>query len=1657
MKKKVLSLLVTFAMLFSMLPATALAAGPDMNSDVIDVDASNAQDVLDGKYGNVGDRAIRLNAVSGDAEISVNNNIMVNCGDEDGQLIKAGNVDEAATIDLESNYWDGEDVATAVPGLTAPSTVGITGGTWDDDVSAYLAAGYEMNESGEVIVDESAFAAKVGTKYFNDLQDAIIEAAPAGTVEILNDVVVDEWVMITESLTIGNDQLITLDSIDGLTIDGNNHTLTINSIESASNGNRLFYDATNLNIQDLTIKYEGNFGGIGLTSGTISNVTFMGGTQGVFPGEGDVTITGCTFKTNSTAIYYEVPRDNLVVNGNTFQLPDDTNVIIMYGAEEFTNNTVVSGRTVNVAGGSSATVTGNDFGDVRFKVYNTATATIVDNTINVLEFSDETAEVCSSFAENTLSEAAQAELDAAKWAAPSSENPVIGNLAQLKAFRDAVNAGNNYQGVTVKLAADIDLNSEEWTPIGTSSAPFNGTFDGDGHTISNLVITGSNSNVGLFGYTTNGEIKNLTVENALVSGRLNVGVVAGTPYTSKYTNIKVTGHVEVNGMAYVGGVGGKNAYANWTDITVDVDDTSYVKATSTESGTAYRTYVGGVVGFNGEGSHTFKNISSNIDVIGDVCDVGGVFGIAHYSNKFENIACSGDVINSNSSDPLEETETGGICGVWHNQAGTSVSFDDCEFTGTVTVNGVVVTSNNLTGGAYNPNNDESSTSGSLIVDGEKQWPLVAEVNGVQYGTMSAAIASAGADDVVTLLNDAVEVVEINNGGTTVDLGGHTLSGSILIKDGEFEIKNGSIVNSDASVSGIEINAGALTLTDVNVTSARHALRVDGSATVTVDGGKYIVSESAGKTTHAVNVSGGGSVTIKDGAFTGPRGMVNDSGAAVTVQADSTVIITGGSFSGGKNNTLSSKGSLIVAGGAFDQDPSAYLATGYYSYRSPSNSMYYVNLDDGFDAVAETNGVKHQTLEAAVNAAKDGGTVVILKGGNYSVPTGKNLTITGAVEDVKFDMSQAVNMSGASVTFNNVTFEYGSSDYVGLKHAGTMVYNDCTINGQVFLYGTSETFNDCTFNQSSADAYNVWTYGAQKVNFNDCEFNSAGKSVLVYNEGACATDLTLVNTKFIASAPVEGKAAIEIDTTLMPDGTDIVIDAATTATGFDKGSISGEELWNDKKDQTDLTVTVNDEKVWPKGKAVIDHGFQTIINSSKPRESITTTLKNVYASESLVLKIYSGETLLGTTTLREYEDGDTSKPMYPAIRSEYTVNNVITGVESGSWETMWDVELTRKNVPTKIKVYADGVLTDTYEDTNGCFLNDEEKAKYIELFDLTFTVTFDTNGGSSVDAQEIVSGELATRPATAPTKSGHAFVNWYSDEALTSVFDFSAPITADTTVYAKWNRNSSGGGGGGSTSYTIAVEDTKNGDITVSPSRASSGSTVTITVDPDSGYELDELTVLDKNGKEIKLTKKSDSKYTFKMPSGKVTIEATFAEIEAFENPFTDVAEGAYYYDAVLWAAENGITGGTSATTFSPAVTCTRAQTVTFLWRAAGSPDPEGTNMPFTDVASDAYYYDAVLWAVENGITSGTSATTFSPNATVTRAQNVTFLWRWAESSAVEAVNPFTDVAADMYYHGAVLWAAEEGITAGTSATTFSPDDPCLRSQIVTFLYRYLAK
>ena len=275
----------------------------------------------------------------------------------------------------------------------------------------------------------------------------------------------------------------------------------------------------------------------------------------------------------------------------------------------------------------------------------------------------------------------------------------------------------------------------------------------------------------------------------------------------------------------------------------------------------------------------------------------------------------------------------------------------------------------------------------------------------------------------------------------------------------------------------------------------------------------------------------------------------------------------------------------------------------------------------------------------------------------------------------------------------------------------------------------------------------------------------------------------------------------------------------------------------------------------------------------------------------------------------------------------------------------------------------------------------------------------------------------------------------------------------TGTITPYKRSSGGGGSSGASRYSVEVKSADNGSVSVSPSRASRGDLVTVTVKPDEGYVLDTLTITDRDGDKIDYKSKGDGKYTFTMPASSVTVKATFTEEEL---AFTDMPADAYYAEAVKWAVTEGITSGTTATTFSPNSGCTRGQVVTFLWRAAGEPEPSSAVNPFTDVSADAYNYKAILWAYENGITGGTTATTFAPNATCTRAQIVTFLYR-ANGQTVDSGNVFTDVPADAYYADAVNWAVAEGITGGTTATTFAPNATCTRAQVVTFLYRDMAQ
>lgn len=334
---------------------------------------------------------------------------------------------------------------------------------------------------------------------------------------------------------------------------------------------------------------------------------------------------------------------------------------------------------------------------------------------------------------------------------------------------------------------------------------------------------------------------------------------------------------------------------------------------------------------------------------------------------------------------------------------------------------------------------------------------------------------------------------------------------------------------------------------------------------------------------------------------------------------------------------------------------------------------------------------------------------------------------------------------------------------------------------------------------------------------------------------------------------------------------------------------------------------------------------------------------------------------------------------------------------------------------------------------------------------------DVSGAGSYAAGSVVTVRAGSR-------GGYTFNGWTADSSV-AFDDANAAETTFTmpdgsvTVTANWSRDGGSPSSGRDDSdprYAVGIPDkTENGSVSVSPKNASQGDRVTVTVKPDAGYELDSLKVFDKNGKELELTDKGDGRFTFIMPAGKVEVKAAFTE-EAKISPFRDVPTDAYYYEAVKWAQKKGITGGIGNDLFGPYQPCTRAQIVTFLWRAAGSPEPEGTAAGMTDVAAGSYYEKAVAWAIENGITTGTADGRFAPDATCTRAQGMTFLFRASKASA-DGAPAFSDVAADAYYAEAVKWATDNGITNGTTSSTFSPGSGCTRAQIVTFLWRLYAE
>lgn len=583
---------------------------------------------------------------------------------------------------------------------------------------------------------------------------------------------------------------------------------------------------------------------------------------------------------------------------------------------------------------------------------------------------------------------------ATTWSPNSNGVYEIGNLDQLKFFRDAVNDGNSFKGQTVKLTTSIDLNNEEWTPIGKNGAPFQGTFDGQENTVSNLYInTPTQNDVGFFGYTSVGEIKNLTIENADVTGYLDVGAVAGTPYTSEYTNITLTGNVKIQGFSYVGGMFGKNVYADLTNLTINAAEGSYVKA---ESG-AYRTYVGGVIGFMGEGNTIVKNVTSNINVSGSTCDVGGITGIAHYGNSFVNVTCTADeVVLVNAVDEGDQLEVGGIAGVWHNEANTTVQFINCTVENTQiksTLNGVEqdVSANTISGKAYNA---ETATSGSQLIgqnvvieeDGKYSAgeftvsgpnavsvlegklsdsmtvtpnedgtfdvvAAVASLNGNKYTTLAGAVEDAGSDDEITVLVDNItgETVHADVNLTITGIPVTTSSGPTI-----------TTTLTDAAIS---------TELDSTISFNEKLVLLGQKNTITgsVTSEQFAVGlETASEERHSLTISDGATVEVTGGGNSGRIGFTTD------------VVITGEgtTFTDNTNLTMDESATLEISDGA--KVTLGYIATG--GVTNIDNATLLLTGALGSAGVSAFGGISNEETGFKTQINVNDGGVVIAQGG-----------------------------------------------------------------------------------------------------------------------------------------------------------------------------------------------------------------------------------------------------------------------------------------------------------------------------------------------------------------------------------------------------------------------------------------------------------------------------------------------------------------------------------------------------------------------------------------------------------------------------------------------------------------------------------------------------
>lgn len=945
---------------------------------------------------------------------------------------------------------------------------------------------------------------------------------------------------------------------------------------------------------------------------------------------------------------------------------------------------------------------------------------------------------------------------------------------------------------------------------------------------------------------------------------------------------------------------------------------------------------------------------------------------------------------------------------------------------------------------------------AALADGEGT-PALAEVSAAAGTALPAAV-----DGVITLENgtyvmseDTTATIKVPNGkNATLDLNGKTLTN----KTGEHTI--------------IVENGATLTITGNgivdNVSHGKAAIYNEGE--VTLNGGTF--ERSAEKGTYSPYGNGGNSwytianygtmeintgVTVKNAG--GYSSMIRNGG---DVTADCNLTIKGGNFTGGVNTVKNdSFGVLTINGGNFSNTAKyvimnwnkAEITAGTFQTLDTASAVLFTSAYGGdantIGKLSISGGeFKHasDTQEMIVDHydASNSGTAAVT-GGKFDADISKYISTdyvqsadgtveklgeTNAVAKVGDTYYKTLADAVAAADNNTVTLLKDVTAGITIPAGKTMTLdlngktltnvNDHTIlnNGNLTITGTGKVDN---ISHAKGALYNKGT-----VVVNGGTFDRSKENGKTSNDSGSNSWYTIKNV---------GSMTIHDGATVQTAGNNTTLGKFSSLVSngyFDANDYST----NKGLDQPILTIDggtfrggLNTIKNDDRAKLTINGGtfsnyYQAVVQNHNIAEITGGTFTAASDANAETYGIYNcgcgAEIDLGTLTV----SGGTFTGATYAV-AEVSSLNAAVNISGGQF------------AGTKAAIVKSSTSKATIAVSGGKFSSDP--SVYVVGNGNTNIVKRDGSEGAytyTVLAKSgLTSGVYLTNP------SGALASNYYVSSTANGVWtvSYSAPYSGGSSSYDP--------------TYSVSTPSkTEHGTVTVSPKSASKGDRVTVTVKPDSGYVLETLTVTDKNGNELTLKDKGNGKYTFTMPAGKVEVKATFMEDNSMLNFFYDVPNNAYFYEAVKWAVENGITTGVGNDLFAPEQPCTRAQIVTFLWRAAGSPEPKGAASGMTDVVSGSYYEKAVAWAIENGITTGTTTSTFSPDATCTRAQAVTFLARALKAKAASAAE-FSDVPTGSYFADAVAWAAANGVTEGIGGGLFGSDNDCTRGQIVTFLYR----